>query len=71
MVTIKQEAEETTARLGYYITPYKLSKLMKTAQRVMDMIVKDNTPASYADCRMILEIVQASINKSLEQEAES
>lgn len=63
--SIKQETEETVERLGYYIPPYRLAQMLKTAQQVIDLISKSTVPsASYAECRFILEIVQGSIEKA-------
>lgn len=62
--TIRQESEETIGRLGYYIPPYKLAQMMKTAQQIMDLLSRSCVPASYAECSIILDIVQNSIAKA-------
>jgi hypothetical protein len=59
---IKHEAAEITGRLGYYIPPYRLSSLMKTAQRITDLLTRSDVCMSYAECQIILTIVNGAID---------
>lgn len=36
---IKREAEEIAGRTGRYIPPYRMANLMKSAQRITDLMV--------------------------------
>jgi len=59
---IKREAEEITGRLGYYIPPYRLASLMKTAQKITDLLTKSDVCVSYAEFQIILATVKGAID---------
>ena len=65
---IKHEAAEITGRLGYYIPPYRLSSLMKTAQRITDLLTRSDVCMSYAECQITMTYdtagAEAKINVS-------
>lgn len=43
------------------IKPYRLSKMIKTAGQIMDMMVKSDFGVSFTECLVILDIVRESI----------
>lgn len=58
---IKREAEEITGRTGRYIPPYRMANLMKSAQRITDLMVKTDLAMTYEECVIVLNIVQSTI----------
>ena len=60
---IKREAEEITARTGLYLPPYRMNEMMNTAQRITNILTTSTVGISYAECRMILHIVEVAIDE--------
>lgn len=60
---IRREADEITSRTGRYIPPYRVANLMKTAQRVTDILARSDIAMTYDEIQLILEIVQGAICK--------
>lgn len=60
---LKRECEEIIQRTGTYIPPYRLSNLMKTAQKVFDIIVKSDICISYHESLLVLRIVMGAIKE--------
>lgn len=60
---LKKETDEIIQRTGIHIPPYRLANLMKTAQRVLDMIVKSDICVSYHEALLVLRIVSGAINE--------
>jgi hypothetical protein len=58
---IKREAEEIAGRTGRYIPPYRMANLMKSAQRITDLMVKTDLAMTYEECVIVLNIVQSTI----------
>lgn len=58
---IKREAEEISGRTGRYIPPYRMANLMKSAQRITDLMVKTDLAMTYEECVIVLNIVQSTI----------
>lgn len=58
---LKRECEEITQRTGRYIPPYRMANLMKTAQKVMDLLVKSDVCISYDESMLVLGIVSNTI----------
>lgn len=58
---IKREAEEIAGRTGRYIPPYRMANLMKSAQRITDLMVKADLAMTYEECVIVLNIVQSTI----------
>lgn len=57
-----QEAVQVAAReLSGQIKPYKLSKMLKAAAQIMDLMLKSDFGVNYAECLTILDIVRDSI----------
>lgn len=59
---IKHEANEIASRTGRYIPPYRMANLMKTAQRVTDLLVKTDVAMTYEECVIVLNVVQSAIH---------
>lgn len=60
---LKQEIDEITSRTGRYIPPYRLANLMKTAQKVMDLVTKADLCMTYHESLMVLRIVSGAIQQ--------
>lgn len=58
---IKKEAEDITSRTGRYIPPYRMANLMKSAQKVFDLLVRTDVCTTYEECEIILDIVKNTI----------
>lgn len=67
---IRREADEITSRTGRYIPPYRLANLMKTSQRITDMIAKSDVAMTYDEIQLVLSIVQGAIDKAIGRDAE-
>lgn len=61
---IKNEADEITSRTGRYIPPYRMANLMKTAQRVADLMVRADICMTYEEIQMVLDIVKVAVCKA-------
>lgn len=66
---IKHEAEEITSRTGRYIPPYRLANLMKTSQRITDLIVRSDVAMTYDEIQLVLDIVQGAIGRAIGKDA--
>lgn len=44
-----------------YITPFRMSKLMAAASKIIDTMVKADTNICYEECRIILALVEAGL----------
>lgn len=58
---LKRECEEITQKTGVYIPPYRLATLMKTAQKVTDIIMSNAVCMSYHESLLVLRIVMNAI----------
>lgn len=58
---LRKECEEITQQTGRYIPPYRTAALMRTAQKIFDMMVKTDVCMTYEECRIVLGIVSNSI----------
>lgn len=67
---IKHEADEITSRTGRYIPPYRLANLMKTAQRVIDIISRSDVAMTYDEIQLVLGIVQGAVGKAIGRDTE-
>lgn len=59
----KREVDDITQRTGRYIPPYRLANLMKTAQKVTDLITKSDVCVTYEESMMVLSIVRSAIRE--------
>ncbi len=64
----RKEAEEIQGRTGFYIPPYRMASLMKTAQKIMDLLTKSDVAMSYQEIRIILDIVRGAVNGATGEE---
>lgn len=60
---MKRECDEIIQRTGQYIPPYRLANLMKTAQKITDMLTKADVCISYGEALLILRIVMGAIRE--------
>lgn len=60
---LKRECEEITQKTGIYIPPYRLSVLMKTAQKITDIMMSSAVCMSYHESLLILRIVMNAIKE--------
>ena len=67
---LKRECEEITQRTGIYILPYRLANLMKTAQKVTELITKSDCCVSYHESMLILRIVMNAVREVTGEEKE-
>lgn len=67
---IRHEAEEIASRTGRFIPPYRLANLMKTAQRITDLIVRSDVAMTYDEIQLVLGIVQGAVGRAVGKEAE-
>lgn len=44
-----------------YVTPFRMSKLMAAASKIIDTMVKADTNICYEECRIILALVEAGL----------
>ena len=58
---IKREAEEIASRTGRYIPLYRMANLMKSAQKITDLLTKTDLSMTYDECVIVLNIVQGTI----------
>lgn len=61
---LKKETEDILQRKGVYIPPYRLANLMKTAQKITDILVKSDICMSYYELLMVLRIVMNSVKEA-------
>lgn len=66
----KKECEEITQRTGRYIPPYRMASLMKTAQKVTDMLTKADICMTYEECQIVLDIVACAIRSATGNDSE-
>lgn len=67
---LKQEIDDITNRTGHYIAPYRLANLMKTAQKIMDLITKADICMTYHEALLVLRIVSGAIKSITGDNAE-
>lgn len=67
---LNKEIQEITARTGYYITPCRLANLMKTANKVMELVTKADLCMTYHESLMVLRIVSGAIQQVTGDSAE-
>ena len=65
---LKKESEEVAGRIGFYIPPYRMASLMKSAQKITDMLVRADVCMSYAECQMVLDIVAGAFRSATGKE---
>ena len=68
---LKRECEEITQRTGIYIPPYRLSNLMKIAQKITDILLTNAISMSYHESMLVLRIVMNAIKTCTGEEVES
>lgn len=67
---LKHEAEEIASRTGRYIPPYRLSNLMKTAQRITGVIVQSDIAMTYDEIQLVLGVVQSAVGRAIGKETD-
>ncbi len=67
---LNKEIQEITGRTGYYIAPYRLANLMKTSQKVMELVTRAELCMTYHESLMVLRIVSGAIQQATGDSAE-
>lgn len=62
---IQKEADEIVGRTGRYIPPYRMANLMRTAQKVAELLTKTDVCTTYEECEIILDIVRNAISNAV------
>lgn len=60
----QRECDEITQRMGRYIPPYRVASLMRTAQKVTELLTKSDICVTYEECGIVLEIVAGAIKSA-------
>lgn len=58
-ILAERQKVESAGKL--YITPFRMSKLMAAASKIIDIMVKADTNICYEECRIILALVEAGL----------
>lgn len=66
---LKRECEEITQKTGRYIAPYRMAGLMRTAQKVTDLLTKSEVCMNYYESALVLKIVLNTIREITGEEA--
>lgn len=62
------ERNRIEASGAFYVTPYRMAKLMDAAGKIMNIMVKDDTNICYEECGIVLAMVAAGISCVTEKE---
>lgn len=65
---IRHEADEIASRTGRYIPPYRMANLMKTAQRVTDLVARSDIAMTYDEIQIVLDIVKVAVSRAVGRE---
>ena len=71
LLTIKQEAEDISAKNGYYIPPYRLTLMSKAVDKVIKAIVGTGNELTYTEMLIVLRMVTRHIDEILESKTET
>lgn len=64
---LQREVDEITQRTGRYIAPFRLANLMKTAQKITDILIRSDVCATYEEISLVLQIVNGAVNSATGQ----
>lgn len=67
---IQVEKEQIMARNGFYVPPCRLAVLVRTAARMVDMMVKADTNISYEECNIMLAFAASAVKAVTEGDDE-
>ena len=56
---------------AFYVTPYRMAKLMDAAGKIMNLMVKADTNICYEECNIVLALVAAGISCVTETEEDN
>lgn len=65
MMAERKRIEQSEA---FYVTPYRMAKLMDAAGKIMNLMVKADTNICYEECNIVLALVAAGISCVTETE---
>ena len=65
MMAERKRSEQSEA---FYVTPYRMAKLMDAAGKIMNLMVKADTNICYEECNIVLALVAAGISCVTETE---
>lgn len=67
---LRKECEEITQQTGRYIPPYRMAALMRTAQKVTELLTKSDVCITYEECSIVLDIVSGAIRSATGRDSE-
>lgn len=65
VLTIKQEAEDISAKNGYYIPPYRFKMMAKLAEKISSALVGPGNELTYTEMLIVLKSVENSITTAI------
>lgn len=65
---LKAEIARIEAERGYYIPPYLMAEMMKTANKIVSILTAPGG-VTYEECRIILDMVENAISISSKENA--
>lgn len=71
LLDIRQEAEDITAKNGYYIPPYRLKIMGSVADKVIKALVGLGNELTYTEMLIVLRTVTRYIDEILESKKET
>lgn len=67
-VNIVDEAEEISSRIGVYIPPTRLSILMKTATKALNMLTSTTEfDVTYKEIELMLDMIEKAVKTATEK----
>lgn len=67
---LRIEIQRIEAERGYYIPPYLMREMMKTADKIIDLLIKPGG-VSYEECRIIMGIVESALTAASKEKSPS
>lgn len=58
---VRKEAEEITQRTGRFIPQYRMTNLMETAHKVMELLSRADICMTYEESEMVLNICSEAL----------
>jgi hypothetical protein len=59
--TLAEETELARAAGDYYIPPYKLAQMTKTAAKILDILNAGTFQPSHEECRIVMDMVEHAL----------
>lgn len=65
---LRAEIARIEAERGYYIPPYLMAEMMKTANKIISILITQSG-VTYEECHIILDMVENAINVSSKEKS--